>query len=180
MKKRIIVASENPVKINATKQGFQRLYPEYELEVQGVSVPSDVSAQPMTDGETLHGAVNRAYNAEREMPDADYWVGIEGGIHYTMEGYIAFAWVVIQTKADDGKARTGTFLLPPKVTQLIDKGVELGHANDQVFAEHNSKQAGGAVGSLTNGVLGRTEYYEQAVVLALVPLFNSEMYKLKM
>lgn len=49
------------------------------------------------------------------------------------------------------------------------QGIELGHANDQVFAEHNSKQKGGALGSLTNGLLGRTEYYVQAVILALVP-----------
>ncbi len=34
---------------------------------------------PMSDAETLMGATNRANNAKKEVPDADYWVGLEGG-----------------------------------------------------------------------------------------------------
>lgn len=89
---------------------------------------------------------------------------------------MAFAWVVITSPNQKGQSRTSTFHLPPKVTELIHQGIELGHANDQVFGEKNSKQKGGAVGSLTNGVLGRTEYYVQPVVLALVPFLNQELY----
>ena len=59
-------------------------------------------------------------------------------------------------------------MLPPKVQSLVEQGIELGHANDQVFSEHNSKHAGGAVGSLTGGVIGRQALYEHAMALALV------------
>lgn len=173
---RIIVASKNPVKINSTKEGFQKMFPSETFEVEGISVPSEVSDQPMTSAETLQGAKNRARNAQKELPNADFWVGIEGGIHETDSGMEVVAWIYIASTDQTGQSQTGTFYLPPKVTELIHQGIELGHANDQVFGERNSKQKGGAVGSLTGGVLGRTEYYVQAVVLALIPFLNRDIY----
>jgi inosine/xanthosine triphosphatase len=172
----VIIASKNPVKINCTKEGFEKIFPDESFEFEGVSVPSDVSDQPMTDEETLQGAINRAENARKKVSDAKYWVGIEGGIDQTADGMLAFAWVVLLSRDQIGKSRTSTFFLPPKVVELIHEGVELGHANDQVFGEKNSKHKGGAVGSLTGGVLGRTEYYIQAVMLALVPFRNPDIY----
>lgn len=152
------------------------IFPAKEFAYEGVSVPSEVSDQPMTDEETLQGAINRAKNAQKHLPEANYWVGIEGGIDEVNDGMIAFAWVVVLSKEKAGKSRTSTFYLPPKVVQLIHQGIELGHANDQVFGEKNSKHKGGAVGSLTGGFLNRTEYYVQAVMLALVPFRNPEIY----
>ena len=173
---KVIVASKNPVKINCTKEGFEKIFTDSTFVFEGVSVPSDVSDQPMTDKETLQGAINRAKNAQQRSPDADFWVGIEGGIDEVEDGMIAFAWVAVLSNNQIGKSRTSTFYLPPKVVQLIHEGIELGYANDQVFGEKNSKHKGGAVGSLTGGVLGRTEYYIQAVMLALVPFRNPELY----
>ena len=173
---KVIVASRNPVKINSTREGFEKLFPDSEYLFEGAAVPSDVSDQPMTDAETLQGALNRAQNAQKSFPDGDFWVGIEGGVDEVYDDMLAFAWVVILSRTQSGKARTSTFSLPPHVIDLIHQGVELGHANDQVFGEKNSKHKGGAVGSLTGGVLGRTEYYVQAVMLALVPFLNRDIY----
>ena len=130
----------------------------------------------MTNEETLVGAKNRALFAQSHQSDADYWVGIEGGIEETHDGMEVFAWVVILSNSKSGQSRTSTFYLPSKVAELVGNGVELGEANDQVFSEINSKQKGGAVGSLTNGLLGRTEYYVQPVILALIPHIQQELY----
>lgn len=172
----VIVASKNPVKINCVQSAFEQMFDNEKIEVAGISVLSGVPDQPMTNKETLDGAKNRAVNAQSEMGDADYWVGIEGGIEDTPDGMEAFAWVVILSKNQKGQSRTSTFYLPPKVRGLVLNGMELGHANDQVFDKHNSKQKGGAVGSLTKGFLGRTEYYKQAVTLALIPFVNEKLY----
>jgi len=176
MSKLVIVASKNPVKINATIEGFSKMFANQDFTFRGVEVASGVSDQPMSDKETLTGAKNRALNAQKTIVEADFWVGIEGGIEETDDGMMAFAWVVVITTDQEGKSRTSTFHLPPKVTELIHKGTELGLANDQVFGKKNSKQKGGAVGSLTEGVLSRTAYYVQPVVLALVPFLKSELY----
>lgn len=170
----IVVASKNPVKINAVDLGFSTFYNP--LQVLGVSVDSGVSNQPGSDEETLKGALIRAQNARKGFSDADYWVGIEGGLQMRNSQTEAFAWVVILSEDKQGKARTTTFQLPGKVADLIAKGYELGKANDILFEQENSKQKTGAIGLLTENKISRTMLYKQAVELALVPFLNPGLY----
>ncbi len=169
---KIVVASTNPVKIEAVRRGFAAMFPDAGLAVSGVAVPSGVSDQPMSDAETFQGALNRARNARQHTPDADYWAGVEGGLDEQHGDLLAFAWVVILSANGTGSSRTATFALPQEITALIRQGVELGAADDIVFGRSNSKQANGAVGILTADAIDRTHYYEHAVILALVPFKN--------
>jgi inosine/xanthosine triphosphatase len=173
--KNIVVASTNPVKIEAARAGFSAMFPDEAFTVRGVSVPSGVSDQPMTDGETYQGACNRAANARTAAPDADYWVGIEGGIDQHERYMYAFAWIVVLANGMQGESRTATFTLPGEIADLVRQGVELGEADDMVFGRSNSKQANGAVGILTGDVIDRMRYYEHAVALALVPFKNTSL-----
>ncbi|MEH0156848.1 inosine/xanthosine triphosphatase [Limibacter armeniacum] len=176
-KVKLIVASKNPVKVNAALTGVQMVMPSYELEVDGISVPSGVSDQPMTSEETLKGARCRAENAKNVNPNADFWFGIEGGVDKLDGEMEVFAWIYIIDKyGRNAKARTGTFYLPALVSNLVDQGIELGVADDMVFKKENSKQQGGSVGLLTNGAVDRTAYYTQAVALAMIPMINEELY----
>lgn len=175
--KKIIIASKNPVKINATLNGFQKMFPGEQFEIESIIVPSGVSDQPKSDLETFSGAWNRADNASKEMRDADFCVGIEGGIEEKDSYMEAFAWIVIKTNDGGfGKGRTGTFFLPPQIAALIKQGKELGEADDIVFGTTNSKQENGSVGILTNNVIDRTKYYTEAVILALIPFKNKKLY----
>ncbi|BET66469.1 inosine/xanthosine triphosphatase [Opitutales bacterium ASA1] len=173
------MASANPVKIAATRLGFERMFgPEAtaRYEFSGVSVPSGVSHQPMDDVETLHGAESRARNARAAEPEADYWVGLEGGVE-DREGVLhGFAWIVVLAGMREGRSRTASFEIPPAIAALVRQGVELGHADDQVFGRTNSKQGNGAVGLLTADVIDRVALYEPAVVLALIPFRNPTLY----
>ena len=77
----VVVSSKNPVKIGAARQGFELMFPGGAgFDIRSLSVPSGVPEQPFSDQETLDGATNRANNARAAEPDADYWVGIEGGV----------------------------------------------------------------------------------------------------
>jgi inosine/xanthosine triphosphatase len=177
--KRVFVGSANPVKIECTRKGFEAVFGNLDnYEFIGKSVPSGVSDQPMTNEETLLGATNRAKNLESAYPDGDFYVGIEGGIESIGDEMEAFAWVVVRGNGTSGKAQTSTFQLPPKIVDLIRQGMELGHADDMVFKRKNSKQGNGAVGILTNNVIDRVEYYRHAVILALIPFINTELYQL--
>jgi inosine/xanthosine triphosphatase len=173
---KIVVASGNPVKVSAVLGGLQLMLPGVIIETVSISVPSGVADQPITDEETLTGALNRVQNAKEAHREADAWVGIEGGVDYLHGELATFAWVVIQTEDLVGKARSGTFFLPKSVQALVEQGLELGKANDQIFSRTNSKQKGGAIGILTDDVLDRKQLYEQAVILALVPHKNKELY----
>jgi inosine/xanthosine triphosphatase len=175
--KKVVVASKNPVKIAAALEGFQRIFPGNTYTAHGVTVPSGVPDQPFTDAETLQGALNRAENAREQQLQADYWIGIEGGVEDTPEktaGTLqSFAWVVvIDREGRTGKARTAAFYQPEEVARLVRGGMELGHADDVVFGRSNSKQANGSVGLLTGDVIKREDYYVQAIILALIPFKN--------
>ncbi len=176
MRKKVLVASKNPVKLEAVKTGFSRMFPSMELEFLNASVPSHVEDQPMDNEATFKGALNRANNAKSAFADADFWVGVEGGIERAGDEMAAFAWIVILSAEKSGKARTGSFFLPEKVRELIDAGKELGEADDIVFGHSNSKQTNGAVGILTQNCITRTTLYSEAVVLALIPFKNPEIY----
>jgi inosine/xanthosine triphosphatase len=173
--KKIVVASKNPVKKLATEVGFRKIFPDEEFEIVGIAVASGVNDQPMTQLETLQGAINRVHNARDAMPDADFHIGIEGGIQPVGDELQVLAWVVILSQGKMGKAQTGIFYLPQEVATLIHEGYELGHADDKVFGRENSKQGSGSIGILTNDVLDRTEYYVQAVMMALVPFINPNL-----
>lgn len=173
---KVIVASLNPVKINAAKQAFIQVFGDLSIEVGGIHVPSGVSDQPMSDGETRQGAVNRAISAQKAHPEADYWVGMEGGIEDQQGSMLAFGWMVVAGRQGIGKGRTATFILPPEVAALVREGIELGEADDRVFGSNNSKQKSGAVGLLTGDIMNRTELYCPAVVLALIPFINQNLY----
>ncbi len=170
---RVVVASRNPVKLAAVRAAFGACLPGQPLDVAGLATDSGVSGQPVGDDETLTGARNRVQAARRLAPDADYWVGLEGGIGRHGNALLAFAWMTISDRAGRrGEARSATLPLPPAVRRLIDAGLELGEANDRVFDTANSKQQGGAFGLLTDGRHTRASVYAQAVELALVPLVN--------
>jgi inosine/xanthosine triphosphatase len=177
----VIIASHNPVKLQAARKGFQRMFPG-EAHFEAVEAPSGENRQPRSDAETLQGAIGRATAAAVLRPEADFWVGIEGGVAEQCgqdeQGpeLCAFAWVAVRSRDRLGMSRTGTFFLPPAVAEQVREGKELGEADDLVFGRSNSKQENGAIGLLTGDVVDRRALYEQAVILALVSFRNAELY----
>lgn len=170
---KIIVTSHNPVKISAVREAFLSRLPLSDIELIPVSVESNVPDQPMSDRVTLQGARNRVNNAKTSFPDADYWVGMEGGLDYFDGRLMAFAWMVIAASKDRiSETRSATLPLPPRVQELVIGGLELGEANDQVFSTLNSKQGGGAYGLLTDGLMTRESIYTQTLILALIPFVH--------
>lgn len=144
----------------------------------------------MDDHETRQGAVNRAraaatnFGEEHDGAIPDFSVGLEGGVcedEFKEEAsgcLICFAWMAVyQPKANKwGFARTASMMLPPVVSDLIRGGMELGHADDKVFGRTNSKQKDGSVGLFSKGLINRAQYYDHALVLALVPFMNVDLF----
>ena len=93
---KIVVASRNPVKIGAAKQAFETLFPNESLEVTGVNVDSGAGDQPDSDKATRQGARMRALNSRQAEPNADFWVGLEGGVEIIDGQLMAFAWMAVQ------------------------------------------------------------------------------------
>ncbi|WP_139363754.1 inosine/xanthosine triphosphatase, partial [Oceanospirillum linum] len=130
-------------------------FPQQAFEFVGISVPSEVADQPMTNEETHRGAVNRVKNAKVEMPTADFYVGLEAGI----EGNVTFAWMVIESDTHRGESRSASLMLPPEVLAQLADANELGDVMDKVFGTENIKQKGGAISLLTQNQLTRSSVY---------------------
>ena len=170
---KVVVASLNPVKVDAVEEAFEIQFPNADLELIPIRVDSGVCDQPMSDGETLRGARNRVLNARTARPGADFWVGLEGGLDTFDGALMAFAWMAVQGRVGEiSESRSPTLPLPPAVQQLVADGLELGEANDRVFSTLNSKQGGGAFGLLTDGLYTRESVYTQTLVFTLIPFVH--------
>ena len=174
---RLVVSSTNPVKLRAVETGVRDAFPDSDVTIASVAVDSGVSDQPSSDTETRIGAENRARAARDAEPDADYWFGVEGGVEDSPQGMLTFAWIVVVDRAGRvGRARSAAFVLPEAVAGKVRAGMELGHADDEVFGRTDSKRRDGAIGLLTGGALDRAGLYAPAVTAAMIPYLNPELY----
>lgn len=175
---KLLVGSQNPVKIGAAKQALSQALNTANLVAEGVHAPSGVAAQPMTEAETRLGAVNRvkAIAAEHE---ADWYVAIEGGVDLFEDGPATFAYVVIFDGEQWSVGRSVNLPLPMVVYQRLVEGEELGYVMDDLFDTQNVKQKGGAIGLLTNQLATRQSVYEVATLLAMTPFNHPQLYAKK-
>lgn len=175
---KVLVGSENPVKIAAVQDVFEPYFPG--VEVIGLAVPSGVPAQPVGD-ETFAGAENRARalvarNAAEGL-GASYCAGLEGGIAQLHGRWFAFGVLCIADAAGRlGFGVSPLFEMPSPMLAQVLAGEELGHVVDRLSGERNSKQKGGAIAFLTRGRVDRRQLYAQGLAMALVPFLNEEMY----
>lgn len=172
----VAVGSENPVKIQAVKKAFKRVWPDKNWKVVGVKVASGVSDQPMSDKESIKGATNRAKRALKELK-ADFGVGLEGGVNKIGNIWFDCGWIVVIDKKGRIGIGSGTRIeTPESIMKLLREGRELGTANDILFGTKNSKQGQGHFGLMTNGILTRESEYYSAIVSALSRFIHPELF----
>jgi inosine/xanthosine triphosphatase len=175
---RVHVGSSNPVKRDAVRRVFARVFDltAEELTVELVSVESGVSPQPHGD-EVARGAVARARAA---LGEADYSVGIEAGLirHDSLDVYFDVQFCAVVDRA--GRVTVGHgpgFLYPPRVLQAVLRdGKTVGEAMEALTGIDHIGHKMGAIGFLSRGLLERTRLTEQAVFMALIPRIRPELY----
>jgi inosine/xanthosine triphosphatase len=173
---RILVASTNPVKIEATREAFASYYPE--VSVDGIEVASQVPAQPV-GAQTYEGARNRARTARQAAAPGSvaFCVGIEGGIVRVDDRWFALGWIcIIDADGREAYGASPWFELPAAVIGEVLSGVELGAVMDRLTGSHDTKRRGGAIGHFTRGVVSRTDLYAAGLRVALVPVLNARIF----
>lgn len=173
----VAIGSTNPCKISAVQNVFFKIWPQTEFVASEVN--SAVSAQPIGEKQIIQGAINRAKKALKKN-QADFSVGIEGGVRKIKNSLFSTAWCAVINKR--GKISTGGGLimpLPKLVSQEILKGKELGEVMDKITGIKNVKKKMGATGVFTKNLVPREQAYEQIVAFALVKFLNPEIYQTK-
>lgn len=176
--KKVIIGSENPVKIEVARQAFVQVFPNEEFEFFGYRAISQVSDQPKSDEETLRGAYNRIEDGKEKFPDADFWVSQESGIIDDVVHMFETSYIVIASKDGVvGRAKAASFEIPKPIADNIRRGMELGPASDELFKVSNSKQQGSIIGLLTDNLVDRTSTYLQSAIFALLRHKHPDLYK---
>lgn len=170
----VAVGSTNPVKVAAAQGVITRVYPA--AEVRAVDVASAVSAQPLSDDETVAGAVQRA-RAARLALDADLGIGLEGGVHLSAWGWLLSGWVaIVDRRGRLGLGSAGRIQLPPALVTALQAGQELGPAMDALSGMTDTRRGPGAVGILTNELVKREDAFRVGTAYALARFLHPEWY----
>jgi inosine/xanthosine triphosphatase len=150
------VGTANPMKLAATRKAFGTFFKN--VKVVGVDVPSSVSAQPISFGEIVRGARERA---RRAFADCDYAVGIEAGTFKVGPAWPRPFQITMACVCDGAREALGSgpfFELPPSMLKKV------------VQADT------GSVAMVTQGKVDRESVTRDAILMALAPFVSPEMY----
>ncbi|MET3196523.1 DUF84 family protein [Bacillus sp. OAE603] len=157
---KITIGSLNPTKVEAVKSVFRH------FEVIGKNVPSNVSNQPMTDHETMEGAINRANNAKSEG-NSEIGIGLEGGVIIENDRLFLCNWGALVYENETILASGAKILLPREFIKELQIGIELSEIMETYTNEKDIRSKEGAVGIFTNGQITRTQIFEHISKLLL-------------
>jgi inosine/xanthosine triphosphatase len=150
------VGSTSPMKLRAARKAFATFFKR--AKVVGVEVPSGVSPQPLSFGEVVKGARERARRAFR---DCDYSVGIEAGVFRIASVSSRPFQITMACDFDGAREGLGSgpfFELPPAFLKQIVRSDE------------------GSVARVTKGKVTREAVTADAIVMALAPFVAPEHY----
>ncbi|MUV39279.1 putative non-canonical purine NTP phosphatase [Lentibacillus sp. JNUCC-1] len=156
---KIIAGTQNLAKLTAIQTVFS------DVKIDGVSVPSNVSAQPVSDEETLQGAVNRATQCTEKEANV-YGIGLEGGVMQICGKLYLCNWGALKTPSGQLYTASGARIrLPESFNILLEGKVELGDLMDDYANKSNIRQHEGAIGIFTNGQVSRSDMFIHVVTL---------------
>jgi inosine/xanthosine triphosphatase len=174
---KVIVASLNPIKIQATLNAFKSFYPDREIVIETLDVDSGVSPHPTTAEESIQGALNRAEKASFSIIGADYYVGIEGGLIQSDSHVWEIGWVAIRSK--NGQMATGLSSgveMKGKLLELIKNGTELSQAIVETYNIESPSKTNGFYGLVTDDRITRESSYKEGVIFALSQFAHPEYF----
>ncbi len=171
---KVAVGSTNPVKIEAVKEAFTLAFGK--VEVISLEVSSGVPDQPF-GAEVVRGAMNRAREALSKS-DADFGVGIEGGVIQFYGKYYNLGFVaIVDRNGNVGTGTSGWFECPKGIVEKLKEGKELGSVMDELTGDHDTKRKQGAIGIFTRGLVDRKTLYVHGILMALCRFLSPEFFR---
>ncbi len=185
----IAVGSTRRPKLMAVREAIRDfaavLAPGGEFEVIGVEVDSGVGHTPANRAELMQGARQRVealvHLAPEKAESWRYFVGLEGGLDVIQEEgerrVLLESWAYVSDGRNAHYGRSGGIEIPDALArEVLENGVELSAAIDSFAGAVGIRDAQGAWGVLSSGLISRTEAFRVAVVAAFAPFYNAKMY----
>lgn len=171
---KILVASQTGQKVNGARQAFEIFYGN-DIDVEGFSIPSGVSDEPIRD-EVYLGAKNRINGlieyAKENFIEADFFVSVESGLIEVDGHWINISYVIIEDK--DGMRSVATspgYPIPDKYVQEV-----LNSDLKQLFEKISQKQEHSGISMLTHGEFNRKDLLRTGFIMALTQYVNGDIW----
>jgi len=175
---KVCAGTRNPSKVKGIKQAFENFFNNIEILFRDVG--SEAPPQPIGLDEIIKGARSRALRAHKIIGQCDFSVGVEAGI-FELKGTVMDlqAAVIIDKNAQESIGLSPSFPLPQSFSNLLLKRKvrELEVLVDKYYGTQNIGDKGGFIKLLTNGIVTREDLTKNAVIMALIPWINKELYK---
>lgn len=173
----VALGSKNPAKIKAAEIAFEKVFPKDKIKIVGVDAKSGISSQPMSDRQSIRGAVNRAKRALKTVKDAEFGVGMEGGVHKIGKKWFESGWIaVVDKKGKIGLGTSARWEMSGKVMGKLEGKGELSRVFEELAKIENAKDVGGVMGLVTKNLLPRDLAYSHGVIFALAPFFSDPVF----
>ncbi|MGQ9759318.1 MAG: inosine/xanthosine triphosphatase [Candidatus Methanomethylicaceae archaeon] len=174
----VAVGTSNPVKVRAVENVLSKFF---KVTVVMTKVTSKAPPQPVGLKTTIEGAVSRAKAALEVEAAAEIGVGIEAGIipiPNTLSGYMDQQFAAIIDRSERITIGGGPAFEYPSflVKRVLEERIEVNVAMADLTGEQGLGHREGAIGYFSKGALNRTVLTEFAVLMALIPRLNEELY----
>lgn len=176
----VAVGTENKAKLQAVESVFKTVFGD--VIIEGIAAKSGISEQPLTDEESIRGAINRADGALKQVQTAEYGVGLEGNVVETSGHMFLRGWVAIKNRSGDiGLGHSGGLQLPEVIRAQINDGKELGPLLQEMLDDKDNRvrHTLGTNGVLTDGIYTRVDEFTHAAQCALARFIKADLYKNK-
>lgn len=153
------MGSTNPKKIQAVKNALEG----EQVFILPCSVDSQVGAQPLSDKETLQGALARA-NHSLQLAEADIGLGLEAGIVFLDEKIYLSHWGVLVDRSQNVyQTNAPLILLPSSYRDALLAGESLENIIHRAEGIESLGKKQGAVGLFTQNLVTREQMLTQMV-----------------
>ena len=190
----VVLGSKRGPKLRALEAVLRELGGEFAAaEVVVREAESGVRETPLQRAEIMRGAWNRAEAVRALVPEADFWVGMEGGLHietgdWRLQAGGAFSsslqspasslgWLENWACVSDGR-RTyfgcgGSIPLPEAIIrEVVERGRSLAEVIDQLSGKQDVRSSEGTWGILTGGRITREAVFQRALLNAFAPFYS--------
>jgi len=196
----VVLGSKRGPKLRALEAVLRELGGEFAAaEVVARQAESGVRETPLQRAEIMRGAWNRVQAVRVLLPDADFWVGMEGGLHIADCGLriadfqqtaesnpqseirpprrTQWGWLENWACVSDG-TRTyfgcgGSIPLPEAIIrEVVERGRSLAEVIDQLSGKQDVRSSEGTWGILTAGRITREAVFQRALLNAFAPFYS--------
>ncbi|GEM05867.1 NTPase [Halolactibacillus miurensis] len=154
----IVLGSKNKAKQQAVMEVFK------DAVIHTTDAPSDVSAQPFSDQETLTGAINRSIFSRNTL-EHGIGIGLEGGIMEIKGQLYLTNWGALTDETHQIYVASGARVpIPSPIADALKPGIELGDVMEKYTQDHHIRHHQGAIGIFTDGLITRDKMFEHVLL----------------